>query len=305
MSIVLTLGHSPDPDDVFMWWPITGMLAPDGVRLTDARGRPRLDTAPFTFEPVVADIESLNTRAIERGDLDITAISAAAYPAAARRYAVLASGASFGDGCGPRVIVRSDMSWPPAADRPLRLAIPGLRTTACLVFRMLMNLPVELLAMSFDAVPQAVVRGDADAGLLIHDVQLAVGEGSALRQVLDLGQAWSARTGYPLPLGLNAGRRDLEARVGPGAADRVADILKRSICWALEHWSVSLRYAATFARPVPGESVVPLDRVQRFVSQYVNAWSIDMGTVGRDAIERLFRDAAEAGLLSPTPSLVG
>ena len=265
----IRVAHSPDSDDAFMYYGIAcGAVRAEGVR----------------FEQALSDIESANAAARE-GRWDVTAISAAAYPHLADRYLLLDSGASFGDGYGPAVVV-------PAGSRVARLeelagrriATPGVRTSAALALAL--RLPEHVaVPMDFKAVGPAALRGEVDAGLVIHEGQLTAAE-DGLRVVEDLGRSWKARTGLPLPLGLNAVKRDLPEPVRRAAA--VA--WKASIDYGLAHRSEALDYAMTFARG--------LDRrkADTFVGMYVNEWTRELGPRGREAVARFLGEAADRGL---------
>lgn len=309
-SIVsLTLAHSPDADDAFMWWPLTGKVHP---RDRDKRGvaepvsKPILDTGRYRFLAVPADIEVLNRRAVETGDLDITAMSMHTYPDVKERYALTACGASIGDGYGPKVVCRADVLesiGPEEAVTQLRdgrwtLAIPGRRTTAFLTLRlMLERRDAKVTEMPFDQVIPAVARGEADAGLVIHDAQLTFAA-AGLSQLVDLGAWWKSHTGgLPLPLGANAVRRDLDARYGAGTQHEVARLLEESVRVSLERRQESLAYVAAFA---PGTTP---EQVDRYINMYVTELTVDAGERGRSAIRRLLGDGAAAGLC-PDPGEV-
>lgn len=313
---VLRLAHSPDPDDVFMWWPITGMVDPrDPERVVR---EPAIDTGRFRFQALPADIDVLNRRATATGDLDITAISIGTYPYVRDRYALTSCGSSMGFGYGPKVVVREglEITAENLAERAptLRLAIPGKRTTAFLVFGLMVmsnrtgaNPPPApsvwegVQEMPFDHILPAVAAGEVEAGLLIHQAQLTFAS-LGLRQVADVGGWWLAHTGLPLPLGGNALRRDLDERFGPGTCREVAGTLLRSIRHSLQHRDESIRYAMGFAPEI--------DRAQadRYIDMYVNDLTIDARVVregrgrgtGLDAMRRLLSDAHRAGM-SPDP----
>jgi 1,4-dihydroxy-6-naphthoate synthase len=295
---VLSLGHSPDPDDAFMWWPITGMVRPDGGVVSG----PAIDTGRFEFRAVPADIETLNRRAIERGDLDITALSARAYADVAERYIVTACGASFGEGYGPKLVVREDSplgeGWEQGRELPL-VAIPGERTTAFLVLRLLVGRPVRFVEMRFSEVVGAIARGDVGAGLVIHEDQITYG-GEGFRLLADLGEWWGRETGgLPLPLGLNAVHRSVEERFGPGSLRELSATLRRSIDLALAERERSIDYAMTFAewnRRSAGRGPISRADVDAFVAKYVNRWTVDMGEAGRRSVEELLSRGAAAGL---------
>ncbi len=264
----IRVAHSPDSDDAFMYYGIScGAVRAEGIR----------------FEQALCDIESANAAARE-GRYDVTAISAAAYPHLAEKYLLLDSGASFGDGYGPAVVVpaASRVRWlEDLAGR--RIAIPGVRTSAALALRL--RLPDHHgVPMDFKAVGPASLRGEVDAGLVIHEGQLTAAE-EGLRVVEDLGKGWKARTGLPLPLGLNAVRRALPEPVRRA----VAVAWKASIDHGLAHRREALDYAMTFARG--------LDRKQAdtFVGMYVNDWTRELGAKGREAVARFLGEAFDAG----------
>jgi len=269
----LTLGHSPDPDDAFMWWPLESAI----------------DTGRFLFRAIPEDIESLNKRAVEQGDLDITAISMHTYANVHDRYALTSSGASVGDGFGPKIVSRDphDRDW--LKTKGLTIAIPGERTTAYLATRLCVGQPFEFVAMPFETIMSAVADGHVDAGVIIHEGQLTY-QDAGLTLIADLGAWWKERTGLPLPLGANAIRRDLDDRFGPGTLQEVAGVLSKSIEHALAHRDEGVAYARQFARGLPEATT------DEFISMYVNDLTIDLGTVGAKAVDRLLTDGAKAGL---------
>jgi 1,4-dihydroxy-6-naphthoate synthase len=300
--VELTLGHSPDADDAFMWWPLTGKLDPaSGQGSPRAVSPPLLDAGRLSFRAVAADIEQLNRRAIEQADLDITAMSFHAYGAASGRYELTSCGASMGDGYGPKLVCRREER---AADLMQRLlggdagvAVPGKHTTAYLTLCLLLGgEPQCCEEMRFDRVLGAVASGEADAGLVIHEGQLTFAD-AGLTEVADLGAWWKERTGLPLPLGANAVRRDLDERFGAGTAAEVVTLLSASIAEAMERMEESISYAAGFA------PATPLAHVRRFVEMYVNRWTIDAGEEGRMAVEALLREAAERRLCPPVGTI--
>jgi len=266
----LRVAHSPDSDDAFMFWGIaSGAVKADGI----------------AFEQALSDIESANAAARE-GRFDLTAISVGAYPWLADRYFLLDSGASFGDGYGPILAV-------PIGSRVMhadelagkRVAVPGLRTSAALALRLRLA-DHEAVAMDFKAVGAAAKHGEVDAALVIHEGQLTAAE-EGLRVVEDLGRWWTGRTGLPLPLGMNAIRRDLPADVRRAAA--VA--WRASIEHGLAHRREALDYAMTFSRGMPRE------QADRFVGMYVNDWTRELGPRGREAVARFLGEAADRGLV--------
>lgn len=305
---VLSIGHSPDPDDVFMWWPITGMLDPaDPARIERP---PVLDTGRFRYAGLPADISVLNRRAVDAADLEITALSVATYAHVHRRYALTACGSSIGVGYGPKVVARQDSRLTPASFATQmgaagkRIAVPGRGTSAFLVLSMMLRAPFEILEAPFDRIVELVQRGEADAGLLIHQSQLTF-EDAGLRLLADLGAWWQEATGLPLPLGGNAVRRDLDEQYGPGAIDEVVRTLDASIRHAIANRDESLAYAMRWAPEINR------DQADRYIDMYVNDLTLDAGEQGRLAIQRLIDEGARRGLcpnagrvefLRPTPS---
>ena len=276
----LRFGHSPDADDAYMFYGFhTGRAAIAGCQV----------------EHVLEDIQSLNRRALERADLEITAVSAHAFAHLADRYAVLACGASMGLGYGPVVVA--------CAPRPLaslageRVAIPGPLTTAALLLGLECPgcVPVEVM---FDRIPEVVRRGHTDdgapvaAGVIIHESQLTYAA-EGLVKVLDFGELWDARDRLPVPLGLDVVRRDL----GPELMRAVSAGFRASIQAALDHEEEAIRYALRFGRGLD----VPQGK--RFVHMYVNELTLEMGDRGRRSLETLYARAAAAGLIPAVPAL--
>ncbi len=283
---LLRLAHSPDPDDAFMWWP-----------LLELDGRPaRVDTGRFRFECVIDDIETLNGRS-NRADLEITAMSCAQYPFVADRYALTACGASLGDACGPKLVARRPTDIEVFRNSDPVIAIPGERTSAFGVAR-LMLAPGGLRheVVPFDAIIRKVLDGSFEAGIVIHEGQLTYGE-AGLHLVADLGAWWTGQTRLPIPLGVNAIRRDLVDAFGPGTLEEVTAILLRSVGYALDHRAESIAYALPFARDMGAE------RADEFVRLYVNAWTLDFGETGRAAVRAFLDRLAEAGLAPVAPSI--
>ena len=265
----LTLGHSPDPDDAFMFYALA----------TNA-----IDTRGWRFEHVLQDIQTLNDRAL-LGELDITAISIHAYPYVAERYALTNCGSSMGDGYGPMVVARRSMTVDDLGGK--RIAVPGERTTAFLALNLLLGAgSFDHTVVIFDEILAYVASGRADAGLIIHEGQLTYANHD-LRCVVDLGEWWKRTTDLPLPLGGNCVRRDL----GPDAMHEVAAILKRSIEYSLSHRAGAVEHAMRYARDM-GKALA-----DRFVGMYVNPWTIDYGDVGRRAVRELLRRGHDAGLV--------
>jgi 1,4-dihydroxy-6-naphthoate synthase len=271
---VIRIGHSPDPDDAFMFYALsTGKVVVDGC----------------VIEHRLEDIETLNRRAMN-GEYEMTAFSAHAYPDVAQHYQVMMTGASMGRGYGPIVLSRRPMGLGDLAGK--KLAIPGVKTTAWLLFQ-LFGPAVEPVVVPFDAIMEEVEAGRVDAGLVIHEGQLTWTEGG-LHKVCDFGTIWDEATGgLPLPLGLDAVRRDL----GPELIGRLARGLSDSIRYAYEHEADALEYARGFGRGIAGE----LNR--QFVRMYVSDDTIDMGQPGVRALEQLFDRAVARGLLAARPPL--
>lgn len=292
---LLTLAHSEDADDVFMWWPITGKVGPRDPQhpLTP----PAIDTGRFRFRAVPGDIQVFNRRAIDVGDLDITAVSMFTYTQIHRRYALTRCGWSVGDDWGPKLVVRDDAPTTLAHLRGRPIAVPGLQTTAFLVASLMLGPGAfEPVPTPFAEIIPAVLDGRTDAGVLIHERQLDF-QSRGLRALADLGVWWKARHGLPLPLGANVIRRDLDDRFGPGAAAEVSAVLRRSIEHALAHRGEGLDYAATFAGGLGRED---LDRYLRI---YVSPLTVDCGELGLRAVRTLL-DAGAQARLCPDPGVI-
>ncbi len=259
--------HSPDSDDAFMFYAL-------------AEGK--VDTGNLAYVHELQDIESLNQRAL-RGELEVTAVSIHAYAYLADRYALLPHGASMGDRYGPKLVAREPLSRPDV--RGKRIAIPGPMTSAYLALR-LYEPDFTAVPTPFDRIEDAVVNGDVDLGLLIHEGQLTYGEGG-LHLVVDMGEWWYEETGLPLPLGGNVVRKDL----GPELIGRISRHLRESITYGLEHRTGALDHAMQYARG--------LDRgkADTFVGMYVNHWTLDYGDRGRQAVRLLLERGATAGVI--------
>jgi 1,4-dihydroxy-6-naphthoate synthase len=264
---VIHVAHSPDSDDAFMFYAL-------------AEGK--IDTEGLSYVHELQDIESLNQRAL-RGELEVTAVSIHAYAYLADRYALLPHGSSMGDRYGPRLVARE----PVAADslRGLRIAIPGLMTTAYLGLRLYLP-DFEPVPTPFDQIERAVGDGKVDAGLLIHEGQLTFGD-LGLHLLLDLGEWWFNQTGLPLPLGGNVVRKDL----GVEMISKISRHLRASIAYGLEHRKAALDHAMRYARGLDRE------KADTFVGMYVNDWTLDYGAVGRRAVRELLRRGTEAGVI--------
>lgn len=301
-TITLTLAHSPDSDDLVMWWPLTGITNPDGSPIDGPLGKPQLDTGPFRFNLIARDVEELNQLAINQGSdssrtepYDITAISCAAYPAIADRYLITRSGGSFGENYGPKVVTRADSPLSSLDDLTpdTHIAIPGINTSAFLTLNLIAP-GFKHTPMLFSDIPDAVVNGQADAGLLIHEAQLTF-QDSGLKQIGDIGQWWHTDTNAkPLPLGLNVIARSLDTRFGQGTCQQLADLLTASIETAVREKEAS-RLHLQINKGDRTEWDDP-KLVDKYLSMYVSDLTLDMGQQGKDAITLLLRRGAESGL---------
>jgi len=263
--MLIRLGHSPDPDDAFMFWGL-------------ASGE--VDPRRFAFEHVLRDIQTLNTWALA-GELEVSAISLAAYPMVQERYVLLPHGASMGSGYGPIAVAREELS---TADlREVEIAVPGELTTAFLVLRMCLG-SFRYREVPFDAIIEEVQSGRVDAGLLIHEGQLTY-EAEGLKKVVDLGEWWLLETGLPLPLGANVARRDL----GAENLFELSDVLRESIQAGLDNRAEAMEYALQFGRGLDTELA------DRFVGMYVNELTCDYGEEGRQAVRELLTRAEALG----------
>jgi len=265
---LIRVGHSPDPDDAFMFY---------------ALAHNKLDTGGLEFRHELQDIETLNRRAL-RGELEVTAVSIHAYAHLLDKYALLPSGCSMGDHYGPMVVATTPLSIEEL--RPLTIAVPGVMTTAFLGLKLLLG-DFSFEVLPFDQIIPAVASGRFDAGLIIHEGQLTF-QNQGLHLVVDLGVWWQDKTGLPLPLGGNVVRRDL----GEATMRQISRLLKESIRYALAHRPDALDYALQYARD--------MDRslADRFVGMYVNDWTLDYGPRGREAVRRLLQEAHAAGVVS-------
>lgn len=275
---LIRVGHSPDPDDAFMFY---------------ALAKDQMDTGPFRFEHELVDIETLNRRAFA-GELELTALSLHAYAYLADKYILCTCGASMGDNYGPMVVARQ--SRPLEWLRGKTIAVPGTLTTAFLSLSMCLGKDAfQHVVVPFDKILDVVEKGEyqgrpIDGGLIIHEGQLTFGEQN-LKLIVDLGKWWMADTGLPLPLGANGIRRDL----GPEAIREINRLLKESIRHGLAHRKAALDYAQAFGRG--------LDRTKAdtFVGMYVNDWTLDFGPRGRQAVRELLDRGHRAGVI---PKLV-
>ncbi len=269
-GIPMKLGHSPDSDDAFMFYGLA---------------HNKVDAEGLVFEHILKDIQTLNEWAQE-GRLECTAISVHAYAFVSDKYAILTHGASMGDGYGPMIVVQKDKEVSDLST--LKIAIPGLMTSAFLSLSLFIGKPYEYVVMPFDTIMEAVAAGEVEAGLIIHEGQLTH-ETLGLKCILDLGKWWKEDTGLPLPLGVNAIRKDLS----PDLQLRASRSLKRSIVHALENRSGALTHAMQYAGDMdPGTA-------DTFVGMYVNNWTVDMGEPGKRSIQMFLDRAAEQGLIAP------
>jgi len=267
----IRLAHSPDSDDAFMFYAL-------------AAGK--LETGDRSYAHELADIETLNRRAVA-GELDVTAVSFHAYAHLADRYALLAHGASVGDRYGPRLVAREARPADPRAALAGRMVgIPGQLTTAYLALQLYQR-GARTRVLPFDAIEDAVLAGDVEVGLLIHEGQLTYAD-RGLHLWEDLGEWWGRETGLPLPLGGNVVRKDL----GPELVRAVARDLKASIVWGLAHRAETLTHAQGYARGMDAA------RTDQFVGMYVNDYTVDLGPTGRSAVQRLLDEGHRAGVLS-------
>jgi 5,8-dihydroxy-2-naphthoate synthase len=261
----IRVGHSPDPDDAFMYWALT---------------RDLVDTRGHEFEQVLGDIQTLNQWA-RAGRLEVTALSLAAYPFVQEDYALLPHGASIGAGYGPVVVARQPLSQADLRDR--EIVVPGSMTTAFLALRLVLG-DFSYRELPFDEIPEEVASGRAEVGLLIHEGQLTF-QDYGLVQVLDLGEWWLLETGLPLPLGVNVIRRDLGADV----MGDVSAVLHEAIQCGLDHRAEALEYALEFGRGIDAAVA------DRFVAMYVNELTQDYGDEGRKAVTELLRRGEALG----------
>ena len=252
----IRIGHSADPDDAFMVWALEAG---------------KVDTRGLDLQPVVSDIQTLNEWALE-GRLEVTALSAGAYPSVVDRYALLPHGASFGEGYGPIVVAKRELSL--AELRQVEIVTPGPLTTAKRVLHLALGDGIRTRDLPFDEVLEEVVSGRAEAGLLIHEGQLTYAD-AGLAKLLDLGLWWDEHVGLPLPLGLVGVRRDVERR------EDVSAVLRDAIAAGLANRDQALAYAMQFGRGIDQATA------DRFVSMYVNDLTLDMGARGRAAVAHL------------------
>ena len=269
----IRIGHSPDPDDAFMFYALTA----GKVRAEDVE-----------VEHVLEDIESLNRRA-RTAELEVTAVSAATYALIHERYRMMDPGASMGKGYGPILVGREPIDPVDIADKVI--AIPGSHTTAALLLRLYVGDP-PIIEVAFDKIAKAVLEGQADLGLLIHEGQITH-QAMGLTKVMDLGERWQRETGLPLPLGVNVMRRDL----GEPMHRAISQGLRDSIAWAYANVDEALEYAMRYGRGIDKETC------RRFVLMYVNDYTLELGADGRAALERLFTKAHQQRLIPAVPPI--
>jgi 1,4-dihydroxy-6-naphthoate synthase len=267
------LGHSPDPDDAFMFY---------------ALAEKKIDTRGHTFHHILQDIETLNQRAA-RGELHVSAVSIHAYAYLTERYALLPCGASMGDGYGPMLV--STVEPPQSPDHvqdwlsKKLVAVPGLRTSAYLALK-LFGVPVETVVVPFDQIFEYVRAGKAEVGLLIHEGQLTYAQ-EGFHLIRDLGEWWKTETGLPLPLGGNVIRKDIP----PDIRKEVSEILKESIRYGLENRLAGIKHSMPLARGLD------LNQADKFIGMYVNDYTLDYGETGREAIRQFLGRGKERGIL--------
>jgi 1,4-dihydroxy-6-naphthoate synthase len=271
--MTIRIGHSPDPDDAFMFYALT---------------HKKVDAPGLAIEYVLEEIESLNRRAFT-GELEVTAISAAMYLLVADHYRILDPGAAMGLGYGPILVAREPIPFNEIEERVV--AIPGRHTTASLLLRMYCGDP-PTIEVPFDKIPTVVVEGQADVGLLIHEGQITY-QAMGLVKVMDLGQKWREESDLPIPLGINIVRRDVEESV----ARAISGALRESILYAQSHVDEALGYAMQFSRGMDRETC------RRFVSMYVNDYTVTLGETGRRALEQLYRQAFVRKLIPQIPAI--
>lgn len=270
---LIRVGHSPDPDDAFMFY----ALAND-----------KFPTGDLRFVHQLEDIETLNRRAMN-GELEVSAVSIHAYAHMLDKYALLPSGCSMGDHYGPMVVARKPLTLEELP--PLTIAVPGTLTTAFLTLQLLYNSlgagdRLKYEVMPFDEIIPAVASGKYDAGLIIHEGQLTF-QNQGLHLAVDLGVWWQDRTGLPLPLGGNVVRKDL----GTETMREISHLLKQSIQYSLDHREDALKHALQYARDMD------ITLADKFVGMYVNEWTLDYGPRGREAVRALLAAAHEAGII--------
>lgn len=272
----LSLGFSPCPNDCFMF---------------DAIVHQRIDLEGLAFDVVMDDVETLNRRAFG-GDIAVTKLSYHAFAHCADKFALLDAGSALGRGCGPLLIAKREISQPEVATGALRIAIPGVYTTANFLLQLAFPAARNRTALVFSEIEAAVLDGRFDAGLIIHENRFTY-EAKGLRKIIDLGEFWEENTGAPIPLGGIVIKRDLPASVQV-AMNR---IMRRSVEFAFAHPDASRDFVRAHAQEMSEEVM------RRHIELYVNQYSVDLGLDGRRAVELLFERAAAAGVIAPLPPL--
>ncbi|MEY4790015.1 MAG: hypothetical protein RLZ61_2233 [Planctomycetota bacterium] len=270
----LSVGHSPDPDDAFMFY---------------ALAHNKIPTGNLAFAHELQDIETLNRRCLKQ-ELDISAISLHAFAYLSDKYALLSSGCSMGDRYGPMVVAKK--AYTIEELKNLRSAVPGTLTTAFLSLSLLLGSKFQYEVVPFDEILNAVEQGKVDAGLIIHEGQLTF-QNQGLKLVVDLGVWWYEKTGLPLPLGGNVVRKDLGADI----ISEASRLIRESIHYGLNHRKEALAYALQYGRDLD------TGLADKFVGMYVNDWTVDYGEKGRKAVQLLLTEGHKAGVI-PHPVLV-
>lgn len=276
----LLLGHSPDPDDAFMFY---------------AMAAGKIDLGGYQFKHILQDIQTLNERAL-RGELHLSAVSIHAYAHILSHYALLPCGASMGDGYGPMFVTRTTDAGMPPVDASLdqkkewlhaqRIAVPGRMTSAFLAAQLLLGHDFNYLVIPFDQIFEAVNTGAADVGLIIHEGQLTYAQ-EGFTKILDLGEWWKNSTGLPLPLGGNVIRKDFSMR----ERREINAIMKASIQYGLDHRVAGVTHSMAHARGMEPSLA------DQFIGMYVNDYTLDYGEIGRTAIQEFLGQAAAQGLV--------
>ncbi len=270
----LSVGHSPDPDDAFMFY---------------ALAHNKIPTGNLAFAHELQDIETLNRRCLNQ-ELDISAISLHAFAYLSDKYALLSSGCSMGDRYGPMVVAKK--AYTIEELKSLRIAVPGTLTTAFLSLSLLLGSKFQYEIVPFDEILNAVEQGKVDAGLIIHEGQLTF-QNQGLKLVVDMGIWWYEKTGLPLPLGGNVVRKDLGADI----ISEASRLIRESIHYGLNHRKEALAYALQYGRDLD------TGLADKFVGMYVNDWTVDYGEKGRKAVQLLLNEGHKAGVI-PHPVLV-
>ena len=270
----LSVGHSPDPDDAFMFY---------------ALAHNKIPTGNLAFAHQLQDIETLNRRWLNQ-ELDISAISLHAFAYLSDKYALLSSGCSMGDRYGPMVVAKKAYTIDELKN--LRIAVPGTLTTAFLSLSLLLGSKFQYEIVPFDEILNAVEQGKVDAGLIIHEGQLTF-QNQGLKLVVDLGVWWYEKTGLPLPLGGNVVRKDLGADI----ISEASRLIRESIHYGLDHRKEALAYALQYGRDLD------TGLADKFVGMYVNDWTVDYGEKGRKAVQLLLTEGHKAGVI-PHPVIV-